>query len=62
MGKMSKIDLLEISISTWLFDIAAVKIIVLYKIKPINNDLNFRLKQTCAILRESTLFFQVDKK
>ena len=62
MGKMSKIDLLEISISTWLFDIAAVKIIVLYKIKPINNDLNFRLKQTHAILRESTLFSQVDKK
>lgn len=62
MGKMSKIDLLEISISTWFSEIMVLKITVLYKIKPINNDLHFRLKQTYAILRESTLFSQVDKK
>ena len=62
MGKMEKIDLLEISISTWFSEIMVLKITVLYKIKPINNDLNFRLKQTHAILHESTLFSQVDKK
>ena len=62
MQKKGKIDRLEISTSTWFFAITDVKITVLYKIKPINNDLNFRLKQTHAILRESTLFSQVDKK
>ena len=62
MGKMGKIDPLEISISTWFFEIMVLKITVLYKIKPINNDLHFHLKQTYAILRESTLFSQVDKK
>ena len=62
MQKMGKIDRLEISTSTWFFAITDVKITVLYKIKPINNDLHFHLKQTYAILRESTLFSQVDKK